>query len=1357
MERFPLTSLQRAMLLASLRAPGRGAYIVQDVCRISEELDAAALKLAWNRLVSRHAALRTVFSFDADGRPWQRVLEAAEPEWAEKHWPQPGQSDRSADQSAGLATDLAAGLATDLAAFLDADRKHGFDFSAGPPCRITLARVPSGHILIWSCHHVLLDGRSFTLLWEEWFRTYHALLRNQAPALPAAPDFRDHLRWLAKQDWNEARRYWREYLAGVEPGCGSVVDRLQPASRASSHSTPGAAASSDAARETFALSAELSAEVHAFAERHRLTINTLLQGAWALLLSRHLGRDAVVFGVVRACRHSSVPDAAGMAGVLINTLPVRIDACPEAEVLPWLKQIRENWVGQRPWEHTPIELVQEASGLVQGEPLFETVLSYDHEPAANRYTRMDGWRNRKMTRLRQTDTPLTLAAHGTPVVHLDLIYDAARFSGIAVRSMAGHVAALIEAFIRHPERQLGALNMLAAGEEAWLIEASQGPQIEYPRGVCAHRLFEEQVRRTPHQIALENEGESVSCGEAVSYAELNRRSNQLAHFLRAKSIGPEDVVAVALERGPSAIVAFLGILKAGAVFLALSPELPEGRQAAILEDARPALVLAEETLAHAAGMPEENLPNTADPSNSANSSNGAYAVYTSGSTGTPKGILVTHRSLVNHTLSAIRTFGLSNADRRFQFAPLGSDVFIAEVLNYMCCGATLVFAPGRHSIHEYSRLLERHRITIAAFTGSWWTEWVAALAAHTLTIPPSLRAVVAGMEQVNPAAFEAWKTISGGRIRWFNAYGPAEATLTSTVYEQGASDWECDAYVPIGTPNANTQVHVLDAQRRRLPAGMAGELYIGGDGVSRGYLNAPGLTSEKFVPDPFGGAGCLYRTGDMGFRLPDGNLVLLGRADRQVKIRGFRVELDEIEAVLARHHGIRQCAVVSPSANSLVAYYVAEGAGHLVPGNELPAHKLAGNELPPGELRRYLSGHLPPYMLPHGFVRLEEMPLTGGKIDRCGLPPWTPVQDREDFMPPATGTEVRLAALWREALGVRLSDANANFFELGGDSLRATRLITLIQREFGKEVALATLFHRPTIAGLAAFLDGDSPHHNDSLPVREDAIAFQSNGSRSPLFCVSAAATDPYRFRNLSEQLGADQPFYAIPLPVQADENVTVEELAKRVCQAVTRARPEGPWVLGGYCFGGAVAFEAARQLISGGGEVRLVALFDSKTPGYPKLRPAKGKYWRQLTERKVRVQELLAHAGALRALLTRKVEGRLLRAGITNLPIAQDNVVRAARLYVPRPLAVRVVQFLAASDHVSAQVLDDPRLGWRDVAQHGFEVHRVSAQHADLLASQAAELAALLERILKPSMPDPPAAECAAAASGSAAGHIPA
>ena len=424
MERFALTSLQRAMVLASLRSPGKGVYIVQDVCQISGDLDAAALKCAWQYIACRHAALRTIILFDPDGRPWQQVLDVVGTEWTEYDW---GKSDYF-----------------ELSAFLDADRERGFDFSAGPPLRIALVRMPIGqHAVIWSCHHVLMDARSFALLWKEWFCLYEAILRNASPEVSVASDFRDYLRWLAKRDWHRARSHWIGYLAGIEPGCGSVLDRLRPGS-----TTP----SDGVARETFSFSSEASGDIRAFTERHQITINTLIQGAWALLLSRHLGRECVVFGAIRACRYSSIRGAAGMAGLMINTLPVRIDTSPETEVLPWLQQIRQNWLGQRLWEQTPIEIVQEASGLAPGESLFETVLSYETESFADHFATAEGWQDRKMSRVQRTDTPLTLVAYGMPVVRFELVYDTARLSKFTITSMVGHLVVLTEALVRNPEQ-----------------------------------------------------------------------------------------------------------------------------------------------------------------------------------------------------------------------------------------------------------------------------------------------------------------------------------------------------------------------------------------------------------------------------------------------------------------------------------------------------------------------------------------------------------------------------------------------------------------------------------------------------------------------------------------------------------------------------------------------------------------------------------------------------------------------------------------------------------------------------------------------------------------------------------------
>ena len=374
---------------------------------------------------------------------------------------------------------------------------------------------------------------------------------------------------------------------------------------------------------------------------------------------------------------------------------------------------------------------------------------------------------------------------------------------------------------------------------------------------------------------------------------MNRRANQLARWLREKGAGPEDLIAICFDRSPEAIIALLAALKAGAAFLPLDPSLPPGRLAAMLDDARPKFVLASdrdlaklascgcEVLSFSrwqgeiANQSGENLANIATPENA------AYAIYTSGSTGKPKAVVLTHRALVNHTLAVARVFEFSEKDRRLQFASMGTDVFVAEVFNYLCCGATLVFCldPQGNSIGEFLRLLDAQRITITGVSSTWWNEWVAALSKGRLALPPSLRAVISGMERVNPAVFLSWRRTVGNRVRWFNAYGPAETAPTAMIYEAGTSAWEGGSFVPIGKPIANTTAYVLDGAGSPVPVGVPGELYIGGEGVARGYLNAPELTAQRFVPDPFGKnpARPLYRTGDLAFYLPDGNLVFLGR------------------------------------------------------------------------------------------------------------------------------------------------------------------------------------------------------------------------------------------------------------------------------------------------------------------------------------------------------------------------------------------------------------------------------------------------------------------------------------------------
>ncbi len=1271
------------MVLASMRDPHSGVYLVQDVCETPEALSMARLRRAWSMVAGRHEALRTTIETGGGLPLGQRAGETADIPWSEVDW-------------AGVA---AADQQDRLAGFLREDRARGFDFAEGVPMRIALVHLPgNASILIWCSHHVLLDGQSYLMVWREWFAVYDALAQGAEPRLPDARPFSGYLDWLERQDFAGAERFWRQHLAGVTRTSGFIVDRIR---------TAGSPHGGGVARASAVLPPEAAAGIRGFARQHGLTVGTLVQCAWAALLSRYGETPDVVFGVTRTGRRAA-PGAADMVGPLINTLPVRMTADPNARVLPWLRQAREQMLAMREYEHTPLTRIREWSILPAGAPPFDTLLVYEHERPGEALRKLGGsWRERRVTRLQRTGAPLTLTAAGSPHLSFDVVHDARLFCGETAAGIAGHLQTLIESLAAQPDGRLAELNMLTARERRWLIGERHQTDATEAADLCAHQLFEREAERRPDAVAIDGSA------APISFAQLNRRSNQIARVLRERGAGPEDLVGVCLNRSPDAVAAVLAVLKAGAAFVLLPPELPAPRLMAMMQDARPRLAIAREEHAGmlesgggvvlkmdglegaAARQSGRNLDCPASPADA------AYAAFTSGSTGRPKAALVTHRSLANHTRAAARMYGVSPADRRLQFAAIGSDMFVSEVFTYLCCGATLAFCldPGGNSVAEFPRLIDAHRITITGMPSSWWSGWAAAMESGDAAIPACLRAVIVGMERLNPAALSAFRRAAGGRLRLFNAYGPTETGPTATIYEAGSSPWESASLVPIGRPITNTRVYVLDECGNPVPAGVPGELYIGGDGVARGYLNAPDLTAAKFLPDPYSAdpAKRLFRTGDRVFSLPDGNLVFLGRTDRQAKIRGFRVEPEEIEGALAEHPAVRHCAVVvrdDDGRQSLAAYLTAGSS---------PAPT-------PEDLRLHLSRRLPDYMVPASFTALAEMPLSSnGKIDWRSLPPGGPgARACGDFAEPATATEKRLARVWRETLGVARVSATANFFESGGDSLGATQVVMRIQREFGKEIPFAFFLSAPTIAQIALALDGAPAAIAERGMARGEGLSYASQGARLPLFCITSQAADLYVFRHLAARLDSGQPLFVWNVPVEEGEGArSVEELAARVCRWIRGVRARGPYILGGYCFGGMVAFEAARQLIADGDEVPLVALFDTPAPGYPRLLGSR---------------RMAAHVRAL---------GRLAkRAATPPTNGAAGMLVTVARQYAPKPINADVAQFIAREEPVGSRVLEDPRLAWRKLCGGRFQVYRVPGDHVTWLQEGNARKAA--ERLIE-------------------------
>ncbi|MES1245675.1 MAG: non-ribosomal peptide synthase/polyketide synthase, partial [Acidobacteriota bacterium] len=1016
---YPLSPLQEGILFESLYAPGSGVYVEQLLCRLEGDLDAAAFERACRWTVERHAVLRTSFHWRDLERPLQVVHGRAEARLERLDW-------------RGLS---AAEREERLANLVRTDRERGLDLSTPPLMRWTLATAESESWLLWTHHHLLLDGWSFSAVAGELLGAWRALRSGAEPAYGRRRPYRDFIAWLESRDLGETERYWRRTLDGwTEPT--PIIDSPSPERGQAQRQRRLPAAATEALR--------------AQARRHQLTLNTLVQAAWGLLLGRTAGVDDVVFGTTVSGRPADLDGVESMVGLFINTLPVRLrlsGAEGEPRLLPWLAGLQRDQVEMRQHEHSPLVKVQAWSELPRGTALFETSMVFESYPmdAAMRDAAGGGEALgiAEVRALEQPHYPLGLAAVPGDELSLSLSYDRARFDEAAIEGRLGHLEALLTGMARALEEggeiRLSALPMLSAAERRQLLADWSGALAsEAVEERCLHELFEEQAARTPTAAA-------VVCGEeSLSYGELERRSALLARRLAGLGVGPEARVGLLTEPSIERIVGLLGVLRAGAAYVPLDPEHPPARLAWIVESSGMELLLAQESLRprapSEASVPVLSLeePWTA-PAGAAPvralPSNLACVIYTSGSTGRPKGVLVSHRSVAGLARVMRERFGIGPASRVSHVVSFTFDPSVLEILLALSSGASLVVARAEGRAGEaLSSLLRERRVTFAQIP-----------TAVLGTVDPdgleSLETLIMGGERCPAGLARRWAS----RVALINCYGPTEATVCA-VYGQVADE---PGEPPIGRPVEGAEVYLLDRRLDALPAGSPGELCLGGTGLTRGYLGEPARTAERFVPNPYAvdpGAR-LYRTGDLARFRPDGRLEFLGRIDAQVKIRGQRVELGEIESVLREAAGVRDAALGLVESR-LVAWVVVDEPGM--------------------DLRPWLQERLPSYMVPSAFVELQSLPLTAhGKLDRRALPdPERSGPERGRFEAPGTEAERRLAEVWAELLKVERVGVHDNFFELGGDSILSIQAVSRAARS-GLRITPRQLFEHPTIAELA--------------------------------------------------------------------------------------------------------------------------------------------------------------------------------------------------------------------------------------------------------------------------------------------------
>ena len=1084
---YPLSPMQQGILFHTLYAPKSGVYFEQVLCTIHGNLNTNLFQQAWQQVVERHPILRTSFVWEGLKEPAQVVHRPVTLPLEEQDW----RGLSSVEQQ------------EQLKALLKADRDRGFELSQPPLIRLTLIQLgEEEYKFIWSRHHLLIDGWSSSILLEEVFAAYKALSQdeNLRPQRPRA--YRDYIAWLQQQDLSQAEAYWRKLLKGFTATTSLRVERTPSIS---AHSQAGAWERGQYDRQQINLSTATTAALQSIARLHHLTLNTLVQGAWAILLSRYSGENDVVFGAVASGRPPALAGSESMVGLFINTLPVRVLLEPEEFLLPWLDKLQVRQAEALEYEYTPLVEAIAWSEMPPGQPLFETLFSFQNYPM-DFSTRERGGNLEiaDITTLSPTHYPLTVMGEAHSELSLKILYDREVFDAGTITRMLGHFQTLLESIAANPHQRQRDLPILTASERQKLLVEWNDTQTNYPLDKCIHHLIEAQVERTPDAVAVVYEDRQLT------YAELNAKADRLAGYLQHLGVKPEVLVGVYIERSLEMAIALLAILKAGAAYVPLDPAYPQERLAFILQDARVSVLLTTENLKsqlsndfnlsvahlgddfllslraersnrrgldstgkgnHPAFVQRLNLQahklenlksvvcldtdwesiaqhSAENPRHEENAYNLAYVIYTSGSTGKPKGVQISHGAVVNFLNSMHRILGITDKDILLAVTTISFDIAALEIYLPLIVGASFVVA-SREVANDGVKLLAQLLDSGATMMQATPATWRMLLEAGLSSQPMPLKILCGGEALSQDLALQLRR---GGACLW-NLYGPTETTIWSAANLVSPED----NVVSIGRAIANTQIYLLDNNLQPVPVGLPGELYIGGDGLARGYLNRAELTAEKFIPNLFSSkpGARLYKTGDLARYLPDGTIEHLGRLDYQVKIRGFRIELGEIEAVLSQHASVRECVVLAredvPGDKRLVAY--------IVPSQDVaPARD---------KLRQVLQAKLPYYMVPSVFVLLEALPLTpNGKVDRQRLPApeWERPELDKAVVAGRTPVEEMLAGIWAEVLGLERVGIDDNFFELGGHSLLATQVISRVRQVFGVELPLSYLFEAPTIA-----------------------------------------------------------------------------------------------------------------------------------------------------------------------------------------------------------------------------------------------------------------------------------------------------
>jgi len=1154
---YPLSPMQQGMLYHSIDGGSSGIYLEQYSCRISGTLEVDKFEKAWQWILNRHTILRTGFYWKDLVQPLQAVHESLDLGFQYQDW---------LGYNSFKQKEL-------FVEFLKEDRDKGFNISTPPLMRLYIHKTKQEeYIFTWSFHHLLLDAWSVEILLGEVFQYYYSNIKKEVLKLEKPTPYRNYIGWLQSQEEKEVKNFWSDYFFDYS-GAVSKVELKSEDQKLNKFKF---------SEVEIQLPVELVERLVLFSKQNKITINTILQGAWAILLSRYSGGDEeVIFGTTASGRTADIENIISMVGLFINTLPVRVNVVPQSKLLPWLQELHKEQFIARSYEHTSLIKIKEWAGVSGESTLFDSLLVFDKKYNEQSWLDQAGLDIEVISNVERTNFPLTVVVNAGGSMPIRIIYDTKILNELQADSLLNHFKNIITGFLNHSTSRIADIPMLGDVEMQILLKEGSSVRTEYPKNKSIQEIFKEQVKKYPNSYALKYKDKNVT------YQQLDKMSDNMAKILLDKNIALESLVGVYLERSIELIVCILGILKAGGAYLPLDPRYPTARLKFMLEEGKVRLLITENRFAVHLPFTEEKMiyvddlyniiDNTMQPSNDhiVVSDNLAYVMYSSGTTGQPKGICVTHKNIIR-LVKNTNYIGFNSDEIWLQLAAISFDASTFEIWGALLNGATLVIIPGgTPSLREISSMITKHNITTMLLT----TGLFHLMVDEELVSLQKVKQLITGGDILSKK--HAKRFIENSETRLINAYGPTENTTISTCCT--VTEKVLQNSVPIGRPIANTSVYILDKNMVPVPRGTIGELYVGGDGVARGYFQRENLTKEKFVDNPFEDtwSNRLYKTGDLVRYRNDSNIEFIGRADQQVKIRGFRIETSEIEATLLKYPDMKNVAVQLDGTGNekrLIAYYVIESE----------------NRVEETSLKKYIMEELPEYMLPAVWVRLEQLPLnSNGKVDRKSLKipnKMNNISADDSTRAPTNLLEMKLISIWEKILNHRPIGVRDNFFDLGGHSLSIVRLFGEIEKNFGIDIPISLLMKMPTIELLADTIQGRGWESNEL-----SLVPLHTGGSGDPVFCIPPVGMTAFTFVDFSKYM-PDNPVYAIQavgLEGNSKPKCGITEIVSYYAKEIKSIQREGPYNIIGACYGSTFAFELAQQLISKSDENSMLIILD--------------------------------------------------------------------------------------------------------------------------------------------------------------------